>query len=166
MPAIAAYLNSHDAFIVRSSGAVYLWCGRGVQTDALPWIRALGESLKSDTDPTVVEVREGSEPPVFWELLGGREEYASAEYLYTSNKKSRLFELSLATGDLTVEEVLDYCQDDLSIDYIYMLDTHFELYLWIGSNSSDELYKAAMEVALDYGKKHPDYTVYRPARNR
>ena len=63
---------------------------------------------------------EGSEPEIFWSVLGGRGKYdQSAEYM----QFARLFRLSNDAGYFRAsEKCADFCQDDLVNDDVMLLD--------------------------------------------
>lgn len=74
-------------------------------------------------------VAEGAEPHAFWKAMGGRQEYASAEYLGQSGWTPRLFEFSFVTGGLEVERIWNFSQFDLRQEFIYVLDVFHEIYV-------------------------------------
>lgn len=99
-----------------------------------------------------VLVNEGEEPSEFWTILGGYKQYACADCLKKVSKLPRLFECTFSTGNFNVELISDFNQDDLCIDYVYILDSRNEIYVWIGSNASNRLYKTSMKAAVEYSR--------------
>ena len=96
------------------------------------------------------KVEEGSELPEFWDVLGGKCEYAFEGYLHERPQEPRLFQCSNATGQFLVEEIMPFSQDDLDINDIFILDTFNELYVWVGEKSNDTEKKMAFETAIAY----------------
>lgn len=60
----------------------------------------------------------------------------------------RLFVCSNATGNLKVEEIMDFNQSDLIDDDVMLLDTWNYIFVWIGDHSNPEEKKLAEEAAL------------------
>jgi len=47
-------------------------------------------------------------------------------------------------------EIHDFYQDDLISKDLYIVDTYFELYVWIGEKASEQHKRMAMEIANEY----------------
>jgi len=156
VPVAAASLNSGDAFVVLTTDAAYVWYGKGSSATERQVALNTAKKLTEGRNLKVQEVTEGSENDAFWNLLGGKTEYASDVSLYTEPKEPRLFWGSNASGVFKVEEIFGFSQDDLAEDDVYILDTFNEVYVWVGSGSNDVEKKAALETALVYVANAPD----------
>lgn len=95
-------------------------------------------------------LNEGEEPEnFFWVALGGRKvDYdKDADFMnYT-----RLFRCSNEKGYFIIsEKCSDFCQDDLADDDIMLLDNGDQVFLWLGSKSSEVEVKLAYKSAQVY----------------
>jgi len=99
------------------------------------------------------KLNEGEEPESFWSLLGGKGEYQNAPELQSEVKEARLFHCSNASGKYEVEEILNYDQDDLLLDDVYLLDVFNSVMVWVGPESNEEEKLKSFEMALDYVKQ-------------
>lgn len=163
----AASLNSCFCCILKvpfdpedKSGIVYVWIGSKADPDE----ERAGEELVKhmfDMETTSVQVlNEGEEPDnFFWAgLTGGKKPYdADAEYM----RHSRLFRCSNEKGYFTVsEKCSDFCQDDLALDDIMILDSGEHVFLWMGPRCSEVevklSYKSAQVYIQNLRAKQPD----------
>ena len=146
----ALCLNSHDAFLLNRESIQYIWFGEGTPVTQRSFIHNLATTLCQTRSQVLIN--EGKEPSGFWDALGGHKIYANADYLKIGLQPPRLFECTFSTGDFYAEEIPDFNQDDLSMDYVYILDSRHEIYVWMGSNAPDILRKASMKIALEYSR--------------
>jgi hypothetical protein len=94
---------------------------------------------------------EGSEPEEFWHALGGRQSYPSSRAPDAPPAFApRLFYCSDASGEFTVEEVLNFTQDDLDQDDAFLLDCWSAVFVWVGRNANANERMRAVEVAQGY----------------
>ena len=158
----AGSLNSSDCFVLVTPEAVYCWSGQGASdseraTSASVAGVLLTYSYTDSPAPTraLSEVVEGAEPEALG-VLGGKGEYATLPEGEQAPREARLFECSTATGRFSVDEVTQFGQDDLSDEDVYLLDTFVALFVWVGSQSTDEEKTRAMDVAKSYQEKAKD----------
>ena len=80
-------------------------------------------------------VFESQERDEFWDILGGKLDYQSDKRLQMQGPMSeaRLFEVSNASGKVTVQEIYQFTQDDLNPTNVMLLDAWDSVYIWIGS---------------------------------
>lgn len=148
VPEKAASLNSGDIFLLTCPAGFYAWYGSQCSGDE----REMANSYFGKVDRREVQkITEGSEPTPFWDALGGKADYAkvkvSADQEY---REPRLFQASNNRGYFYVEEIFDYDQEDLIEEDVMILDTFFEVFVWIGNGANNEEKKGALEAALQY----------------
>jgi hypothetical protein len=149
----ASSLNSNDCFVVLTPKNAITWFGKYATGDEREVAKSVAETLMA---PSKVEaVFEGKEKDYFWELLGGKEEYATKQLEAVPEFEPRLFQCSNASGNFDVEEIFDFSQEDLISDDIMLLDAWNEIFLWIGNGANVDEKKAALEMAINYLKNSP-----------
>jgi hypothetical protein len=150
----ASKLVSRDAFVVVSAGTAYLWIGQGANPSVLiPHAETMASKIARFYSITSHDVvKEGSEPDMFWKLLGGKKPYASMPYLInpTDQFQPRLFAISNTGTILRADEVFDFQQADLSPSKVVILDTGGDVFVWSGTRSPEKEKKRGMEIALEY----------------
>ncbi|XP_055329268.1 villin-1-like [Paramacrobiotus metropolitanus] len=153
VPRKASSLNSNDVFVLFTKASVYIWAGKGSTGDE----REAAKLIASKSPRESVMIFEGSEKPDFWEAIGGKEPYASEKRLQEAapERKPRLFHCSNASGRFSVEEIVDFNQDDLIADDVMLLDTGDAIFMWIGDGANAEEKKKAEEIAKDYLRTDP-----------
>ena len=60
----------------------------------------------------------------------------------------------MASGVFTVDPIWDFCQDDLALDDVMVLDCHNELYVWEGSKSTKDEKRETLKFAFDFWDCH------------
>ena len=61
-----------------------------------------------------------------------------------------------SAGAFRVDEIVDYQQDDLNVDDIFLLDCFTELFIWVGSGANAKEKEMAAETAKKYVSDAPD----------
>ncbi|XP_055869830.1 advillin-like isoform X3 [Biomphalaria glabrata] len=152
VPLRASSLNSNDVFVIFTKSAVYSWAGKGCTGDE----REMAKNIAARSPRVLTTVFEGQEKPDFWNVLGGKEEYASEKLLQDEGSHPcRLFHLSNARGYIHVEEVYDFVQSDLIEDDVMLLDAWESIYIWFGKNSNKAEREASQTCAIEYLKTDP-----------
>ncbi|TRY63076.1 hypothetical protein TCAL_04910 [Tigriopus californicus] len=146
----AALLNSNFVYILKvpfdpldKSGIVYVWIGSKANADEAKVAENIVSSLYDPDRFSVQILNEGEEPNnFFWVGLNGKKAYdKDADFM----NYGRLFRCSNEKGYFTVsEKCSDFCQDDLALDDIMILDTGEHVFLWMGPRCSE------VEVKLSY----------------
>ncbi|XP_071616489.1 protein flightless-1 homolog [Heliangelus exortis] len=151
----AGLLNSEFCFILKvpfestdNQGIVYTWVGRAADPDEAKLAEDIMNQMFDDSYSKQV-INEGEEPEnFFWVGIGSQKPYdEDAEYM----KHSRLFRCSNEKGYFSVsEKCSDFCQDDLADDDIMLLDNGREVYMWVGTQTSQVEIKLSLKACQVY----------------
>ncbi|NXK01609.1 VILI protein, partial [Herpetotheres cachinnans] len=154
VPIRASSLNSNDVFVLKTPSCCYLWYGKGCSGDEREMGKTVADII-SKTEKLVIA--EGQEPPEFWLALGGKSQYANSKRLQEENPSvsPRLFECSNKTGTFLATEIVDFTQDDLEEDDVYLLDTWDQVFFWIGKGANESEKEAAAVMVQQYLWSHP-----------
>ncbi|POM58418.1 Villin-like protein, partial [Phytophthora palmivora] len=144
----ASSLTSGDCFVLVTPSKVYEWQGAGSSSAEREVASNIASILKKDRETEVVE--EGNESDEFWEFLGGKDEYAKTKSSYEAPHEPRLFQCSNAYGYFDAHEIVNFAQDDLNTDDVFILDTYTTLYVWIGAGANEPERREAMALAQKY----------------
>ncbi|KAK8570763.1 hypothetical protein V6N13_103167 [Hibiscus sabdariffa] len=148
--AATTQLNSTECFLLQSENAIFLWQGNQSTNEQKQLASKIAAVLKPGV--SVKNSREGKESNSFWLALGGKRSYTSEKASFGSARDPHLFTFSLKKGKFEVEEVYNFSQDDLLTEDIMILDTHEEVFVWVGQYV-DVLDK---ESAFELGQKYID----------
>ncbi|NXO33220.1 VILI protein, partial [Locustella ochotensis] len=154
VPVRASSLNSNDVFVLKTPSCCYLWYGKGCSGDEREMAKTVADIISKMEKPVIAE---GQEPPEFWLALGGKSHYASSKRLQEENASvsPRLFECSNKTGTFLATEIIDFTQDDLDENDVYLLDTWDQVFFWIGKGTNESEKEAAAVMAQEYLRSHP-----------
>lgn len=154
VPEVSSSLNSTDCFCLVTPATVFLWHGHHsnqAEIDTSNNISLiLAGTFLNKSGREVVDVPEGSESEEFWGFLGGKGEYEEFAVGEPSPKDPRLFSCSTATGSFKVEEVFQFEQEDLLDEDVFILDTYSQLFIWVGSTSTQEEKDKCLLVAAQF----------------
>lgn len=67
----------------------------------------------------------------------------------------RLFQCSNNRGYFYVEEIFDFDQEDLIEEDVMILDTFYEVFIWVGKDANVEEKKKSLETAIEFIKTDP-----------
>uniref|UniRef100_A0AAV1U3Y1 HP domain-containing protein n=1 Tax=Peronospora matthiolae TaxID=2874970 RepID=A0AAV1U3Y1_9STRA len=144
----ASSLASGDCFVLVTPTKVYEWQGAGSSGAEREIASKIASVLKKNRETAVVE--EGSESDDFWQFLHGKSEYAKSKSSFEAPHEPRLFQCSNAYGYFDAREIVDFAQDDLNTDDVFILDTYTTLYVWIGAGANESERRKAMTLAENY----------------
>ncbi|KPP68916.1 protein flightless-1-like [Scleropages formosus] len=131
-----------------NQGIVYTWVGRAADPDEAKLAEDIMNTMFDDTYSKQV-INEGEEPEnFFWVGIGSQKPYdEDADYM----KYARLFRCSNEKGFFSVsEKCSDFCQDDLADDDIMLLDNGKEVYMWVGTQTSQVEIKLSLKACQVY----------------
>jgi len=100
----AANLNTYNTFVLRSGKIYYVWYGKTSQPDERKF--ATNNTALKDLNYEICEIEEGKETNEFWSCLQGEPKYPLK--CLDTQRTSRLFQCSVATGVFEVHEVYNF----------------------------------------------------------
>mmetsp|Transcript_10820 Transcript_10820/g.14042 ORF Transcript_10820/g.14042 Transcript_10820/m.14042 type:complete len:834 (+) Transcript_10820:53-2554(+) len=152
VPATSANLNSGDCFVLIAAPKAFVWQGQhSCEEEKNVADRVATELCGGSTSQwSVTTMDEGGETSDFWNLLGGKQEYAAARLGEVPPQEPRLFEVSNSTGLLDVDEIVGFSQDDLNNDDVMILDCFSSVFVWVGSESNETERREAISIAEQY----------------
>ncbi|GAU24242.1 hypothetical protein TSUD_23790 [Trifolium subterraneum] len=133
--AVPSSLNSTECFVLQTSSTIFTWHGNQCSHEQQQQAAKVAEFLR----PGVASkhAKEGTENSAFWLALGGEKQSYSSKKVINE-----------------VEEIYNFSQDDLLTEDIHVLDTHAEVFLWIGQSVDPKDKQDAFEI----GQKYIDMT--------
>ncbi|WOH06479.1 hypothetical protein DCAR_0625907 [Daucus carota subsp. sativus] len=151
--AVATSLNTNECFIVQSGSSIFIWNGSQSTVEQQQLAIKVADFLKPGA--VVKHAKEGTENSSFWFALGGKQSYTSKKVCPDVVRDPHLFTFSIDKGKFEVEEVYNFSQDDLLTEDVLILDSHAEVFVWVGQ-SADSTEK---QDSLEYGQKYIDMAV-------
>ncbi|KAJ8900010.1 hypothetical protein K2173_024122 [Erythroxylum novogranatense] len=144
--AVATSLNSTECFLLQSGSSIFLWHGNQSTYEQQQLAAKAAEFLKPGV--AVKHAKEGTESSSFWFALGANRITPAKEFLQKLSEIPTYFHIH----STKIEEVYNFSQDDLLTEDILILDTHAEVFIWVG-HSVDPKEK---QNAFDVGQKYID----------
>ncbi|XP_068647081.1 villin-4-like [Aristolochia californica] len=144
---VSSSLNSSYCYIFHNGSTVFTWSGGLTTPEDQELVERQLDLIKPNVQPK--PQKEGAESEQFWDLLGGKREYPSQKLGKDGESDPHLFSCTFLGNDLKVTEIFNFSQDDLMTEDIFLLDTHSEIFVWIGQQVGP---KGRMQ-ALTIGEK-------------
>ncbi|XP_019425549.1 PREDICTED: villin-3-like [Lupinus angustifolius] len=149
--AVASSLNSAECFVLQSGSTIFSWHGNQCSFEQQQLVAKVAEFLRPGG--AVKHAKEGTESSAFWFAIGGKQSYTSKKVKNEIVRDPHLYTFSFskdAPGKLQVEEVYNFSQDDLLTEDILILDTHAEVFVWIGHCVDQKEKQNAFEIGEKY----------------
>ncbi|CAB68147.1 villin 3 fragment, partial [Arabidopsis thaliana] len=99
---------------------------------------------------TIKHAKEGTESSSFWFALGGKQNFTSKKVSSETVRDPHLFSFSFNRGKFQVEEIHNFDQDDLLTEEMHLLDTHAEVFVWVGQCVDPKEKQTAFEIGQRY----------------
>ncbi|RDX72501.1 Villin-2, partial [Mucuna pruriens] len=128
--AVPSSLNSTECFVLQSGSIIFTWHGNQCSFEQQQLAAKVAEFLRPGV--ALKHAKEGTESSAFWSALGGKQSYTSKKVVNE------------------VEEVYNFSQDDLLTEDILVLDTHAEVFIWIGQSVEPKEKQNAFEIGQKY----------------
>ncbi|XP_023732245.1 villin-1 [Lactuca sativa] len=151
---VSRSLNSSCCYILKArDGSIFTWLGNLSTTRDHDLLYGMLDLINPTWQPILV--REGSEPDVFWETLGGKTEYPKEKDIKRFIEDPHLFVCTYMkdVSDLKVKEIFNFTQDDLTTEDVLVLDCYSEIFVWVGHNSVVKSKQQALSIGLAFLKK-------------
>ncbi|KAF5188297.1 Villin-1 [Thalictrum thalictroides] len=148
---VSGSLNSSYCYILQAGTSIFTWAGNLTSPRDHDLLDRMLDLINQTThQPT--SVREGSEPDVFWSVLGGRTEYPKEKEMKSYVEFPHLFTCICkeASGNLEVKEIFNFTQDDLTTEDVLVLDCHNEIYVWIGNHANVRSNQQALTLGMKF----------------
>ncbi|OAY40421.1 villin-2 isoform X1 [Manihot esculenta] len=145
---VATSLNSTECFLLQSGSSVFTWHGSQSTFEQQQLAAKIAEFLKPGV--TLKYAKEGTESSAFWFPLGGKQSYSSKKAPPEIARDPHLFTFSFNKGKFQVEEVYNFSQDDLLTEDILILDTHAEVFAWVGQSVDPKEKQNTFDIAQKY----------------
>ncbi|XP_010545843.1 PREDICTED: villin-3-like [Tarenaya hassleriana] len=146
--AIATSLNSYECFLLQSGSSMFLWHGNQSTHEQQQLAAKVAEFLKPGV--TIKHAKEGTESSSFWFALGGKQNFTSKKASSETVRDPHLFSFSFNKGKFQVEEIHNFAQDDLLTEDMYVLDTHAEVFVWVGQYVDSKEKQTAFDIGQRY----------------
>lgn len=154
---VSRSLNSSCCYILKAQGSIFTWLGNLSTTRDHDLLYGMLDLINPTWQPILV--REGSEPDVFWDVLGGKTEYPKEKEIKRFIEDPHLFvctfteDVGSQPSDLKVKEIFNFSQDDLTTEDVLVLDCFSDIFVWIGHNSHVKSKQQALSIGLEFLKK-------------
>ncbi|KAJ6912710.1 villin-3-like [Populus alba x Populus x berolinensis] len=151
--AVATSLNPAECFLLQSGSSIFTWHGNQSTFEQQQLAAKIAEFLKPGV--ALKHAKEGTESSSFWFALGGKQSYTSKKVSPETVRDPHLFAFSLNKGKFQVEEIYNFSQDDLLTEDILILDTHAEVFVWVGQSVDPK----EKQIVFDIGQKYIEMAV-------
>ncbi|XWS59111.1 hypothetical protein CRYUN_Cryun08bG0094200 [Craigia yunnanensis] len=149
--AVPTSLNSTECFLLQSGSSIFTWHGNQSTYEQQQLAAKVAEFLKPGV--ALKHAKEGTESSAFWFALGGKQSYTSKKSSFETVRDPHLFTFSLNKVYISVvqvEEVYNFSQDDLLTEDILILDTHAEVFVWVGQSVDTKEKQNVFEIGQKY----------------
>jgi len=145
---VATSLNSTDCFLLQSGSSFFIWHGNSSSLEQQQLATRFADILRPGVN--LKHAKEGTETAAFWYALGGKQSYSSKREAQETSRDPHLYACTYEKGTLEVAEVFNFSQDDLLTEDIMILDTHSEVFVWVGQHVDAKQKQQAFEIGQKY----------------
>ncbi|KAL8142768.1 hypothetical protein V2J09_015800 [Rumex salicifolius] len=134
-------------YILQTGTSIFIWQGNQSPFEQQQLAVKVAEILKPGV--ALKHAKEGIENSTFWAALGGKQNYASKKESQNITQDPHLYSFSINRGKFQVEEIYNFTQDDLLTEDT-LLDTHAEVFVWVGHTVDPKEKQKAFEMGEKY----------------
>ncbi|GJP46171.1 hypothetical protein CLOM_g5489 [Closterium sp. NIES-68] len=160
MDTVPRSLNSCECMLLQTPSNPFLWVGKNSSEADKAAATTAAEIFKPGV--ALKQLAEGKETSVFWGHLGAKGDYPAAREQREGQRDARLFHYTGTAAAAKVVEVPNYEQEDLISEDVMLLDTHTEVFVWVGVNLPDKEKKEA----FDYAQRYVEHAAGSEGRSR
>ncbi|XP_077241687.1 villin 2 [Tasmannia lanceolata] len=146
--AVATSLSSIDCFLLQSGSSIFTWHGNASTLEQQQLAAKIAEFLKPGV--ALKHAKEGTESSAFWSALGGKQSYTTKKVAQEIVRDPHLYTFSFNKGKFQVTEVFNFSQDDLLTEDMLILDTHAEVFVWVGQSVDPKEKQMSFEIGQKY----------------
>ncbi|OVA13838.1 Villin headpiece [Macleaya cordata] len=139
--AVATSLNSTECFLLQSGSSLFIWHGNQSTNEQQQLAAKVAEFLRPGV--TLKHAKEGTENSIFWSALGGKQNYTSKKETHETVRDAHLYSFLL-------NKVYNFSQDDLLTEDMLILDTHAEVFVWVGQSVDSKEKQRGFEIGQKY----------------
>ncbi|XP_041366221.1 advillin-like [Gigantopelta aegis] len=145
-------LTSSAAFVLLSPADCFLWYGEKSGGIEREYAKHMLGYLCPEKQFSYSIVMEGKEQASFWDVLGGKQDYATTVEKNKLKKRApRLLHYSVSvSGSSLFEDIHEFEQEDISDEDIVVMDTFDEVFVWCGRTKDVDQRKGVAQIAKDY----------------
>lgn len=142
-------LNSKDVFFFVTPSTLFVWKGKKTSEDVI----TIGKVVKSFGHHNVIHMNEGEELDEFWEKLGSKALYLDSIFHDHYTFPLKLFCCSTKSGEFAAERLhQEFVQTDITPDKIFFLDTYYEIYFMVGTDSTEMEKELSLQTVTQYAE--------------
>jgi len=165
VPCTGTELNSGDAFVLDTYNFIFVWLGKDVSPFERNKAGMFATALREQRHmrQTIVTLEDGRDDNAeFWKVLGGRPAKIhtaaeggsdlDADVGKSDMKLKKVVQISDASGSMKIDVIAEgkFGKNVLKSSEVYIIDSGYEIFVWIGLNSDQAEVHDGWQYAQTY----------------